>query len=391
MVSILAHAQQLVYTLVSLMPCVYQRENLEAMLGLFLEAQGHPLPQHSKAKSASALSRFLNIHRWSTQQVIRTTRNYLLKQILSECPQGRRPMLQVIIDLTTLEKSGKFKPFDHLISVYNGKRGLHLVVLYLVVGRWRVPWSFRVWRGKNTPSPAQLGLKLIKGLPKALSKHFQVMILVDTAFGSVQFLHSIRKLKYHAIAGVRCDRQLLDGRRLTQLYKRGQQVRLVSLKFPVSVSWYYLKRDGKLEKRFVLSTKPLKASTITWWGRRRWQIEGWFKTAKHRFGLHRFGQGTLLGVYRWLVLSLIAYILAHWAYLSIATTDLPDWGDAAQIAFQTIFPQLLLCYFLLDLERMRPLHLVMELTFKFPGARYKFKQRIPFCPLFRILCRFLRN
>jgi len=357
MVSILAHAQQLVYTLVSLMPCVYQRENLEAMLGLFLEAQGHPLPQHSKAKSASALSRFLNIHRWSTQQVIRTTRKYLLKQILSECPQGRRPMLQVIIDLTTLEKSGKFKPFDHLISVYNGKRGLHLVVLYLVVGRWRVPWSFRVWRGKNTPSPAQLGLKLIKGLPKALSKHFQVMILVDTAFGSVEFLHSIRKLKYHAIAGVRCDRQLLDGRRLTQLYKRGQQVRLVSLKFPVSVSWYYLKRDGKLEKRFVLSTKPLKASTITWWGRRRWQIEGWFKTAKHRFGLHRFGQGTLLGVYRWLVLSLIAYILAHWAYLSIATTDLPDWGDAAQIAFQTIFPQLLLCYFLLDLERMRPIAL----------------------------------
>ena len=357
MVSILAHAQQLVHTLVSLMPSVYQRENLEAMLGLFLEAQGHPLPQHSKAKSASALSRFLNIHRWSTQQVIRTTGNYVLKQILSECPKGRRPLGQVIIDLTTLEKSGKFKPFDHLISVYNGKRGLHLVVLYLVVGRWRVPWSFRVWRGKNTPSPAQLGLKLIKGLPKALSKHFQVMILVDTAFGSVEFLHTIRKLKYHAIAGVRCDRQLLDGRRLTQLYKRGQQVRLVSLKFPVSVSWYYLKRDGKLEKRFVLSTKPLKASTITWWGRRRWQIEGWFKTAKHRFGLHRFGQGTLLGVYRWLVLSLIAYILAHWPYLSIATTDLPDWGDAAQIAFQTIFPQLLLCYFLLDLERMRPIAL----------------------------------
>lgn len=95
--------------------------------------------------------------------------------------------------------------------------------------------------------------------------------------------------------------------------KRGQQVRLVGLKFPVSVSWYYLKRDnGQLEKRFVLSTKPLKASTITWWGKQRWQIEGWFKTAKHRFGLHRFGQGSLLGVYRWLVLSLIAYLLAHW-------------------------------------------------------------------------------
>ncbi len=353
MVSILAHAQKLVYTLLSLMPSEYQRENLETMLGLFLEAQGYPLPQHSKSKSASALSRFLNIHLWSTRQVIRTTRNYILKQILSECPRGRKPNLQVIIDLTTLEKCGRFASFKHLISVYNGKRGLHLVVMYLVVGRWRVPWSFRVWRGKDTPSPAQLGLKLVKGLPKALTKYFQVMILADTAFSSVQFLHGIRKLKYHAVTGVRCDRQLVDGRHLTDLYHKGQQVRLVGLKFPVSVSWYYLKRDGKREKRFVLSTKPLKASNITWWGKRRWQIEGWFKTAKHRFGLHRFGQGTLLGVYRWLILSLIAYILAHWAYLSTGTTDLPDWGQAAQIAFQACLPQLLLLLILLDLERMR--------------------------------------
>lgn len=138
MVSILAHAQQLVYTLLrsvpggrfppetslSLMPSQYQRENLEAMFGLFLEAQGHPLPEHSKAKSASALSRFLNIHQWSTQLLIRTTRNYILKQILSECPKGCRPMLQVIIDLTTLEKCGLFKEFNHLICVYNGLPGV---------------------------------------------------------------------------------------------------------------------------------------------------------------------------------------------------------------------------------------------------------------------------
>ena len=148
-------------------------------------------------------------------------------------------MLQVIIDLTSLEKCGKFKSFEHLICVYNGKRGLHLVVLYLVVGWWRVPWSFRVWRGKDTPSPACLGLKLVKGLPPALTKRSQVMILVDTAFGTVDFLHGIRKLKYHAIAGVRYDRQLIDGRSVCDLHKRGQQVRLVGLKFPVSVSWFY--------------------------------------------------------------------------------------------------------------------------------------------------------
>jgi hypothetical protein len=42
----------------------------------------------------------------------------------------------------TLAKCGKFKPFEHLISVYKGKRGLHLVVLYLVIGCWRVPGEF---------------------------------------------------------------------------------------------------------------------------------------------------------------------------------------------------------------------------------------------------------
>ena len=90
------------------------------------------------------------------------------------------------------------------------------------------------------------------------------------------------------------DRKLVDGRILRHLHKRGQQVWFVGLNFPVTVSWYYLKRDdGKLEKRFILSTKPLKASAINWWGKRRWQIEGWFKTAKHRFGLHRFGESAL--------------------------------------------------------------------------------------------------
>lgn len=61
--------------------------------------------------------------------------------------------------------------------------------------------------------------------------------------------------------------------------------------------------------------------------------------AKHRFGLNRFDQETLLGVYRRLGLSLIACILAHWACLSTATTDLPDWGQAAQIALQACLPQ----------------------------------------------------
>jgi DDE superfamily endonuclease len=267
----LANAQKLVYNLRELMPSQYQKENLEAMLTLFLEAQGHPLPEHSQTKSASALSRFLNINPWSTRDLIRITRKQALEQVLLESRLGRKPFLQVIIDLTTLEKAGKFKEFEHLIYVYNGKRGLHLVVLYLVVGKWRIPWNFRVWRGKGTPSPAQLGLKLVQRLPESLKLNFQVMILADTAFGSIEFLHGIRKLKLHAITGIPVDRKLVDGRVLKHLHKQGQQVYLVGLKFPVTVCCYYLKREkGRLENRFVLSTKPLKASAIRWWGKRRW-------------------------------------------------------------------------------------------------------------------------
>lgn len=71
--------------------------------------------------------------------------------------------------------------------------------------------------------------------------------------------------------------------------------------------------------------------------------------------MHRFGQGTLLGVYRWLVLSLSAYLLAHWAYLSTGTTNLPDWGQAAQLALEAFFPKLVLFLLILEIQRLRPL------------------------------------
>jgi len=68
------------------MPTQYQKDNLEAMLGLF------PLGIPALAtKSPSALSRFLNINPWSTRDMIRTVRDHVLQQVLSECPLGRRP------------------------------------------------------------------------------------------------------------------------------------------------------------------------------------------------------------------------------------------------------------------------------------------------------------
>ena len=77
--------------------------------------------------------------------------------------------------------------------------------------------------------------------------------------------------------------------------------------------------------------------------------------AKYRFGLARFGQQTLLGVYRWLVLSLSAYLLAHWAHLHTRGDAIPDWGEASQLALELLLPMMSLFPLLAEIQRLRPL------------------------------------
>ena len=97
----------------------------------------------------------------------------------------------------------------------------------------------------------------------------------------------------------------------------------------------------------------MKGSTIARWGRRRWQIEGFFKTIKHRFSLHRFGQKTLLGVYRWLILSFISYLLTYWVYLHLGNDDNLNWFMSAQKALILLLPHILLLSLLKQLDTLR--------------------------------------
>lgn len=356
METILGHAQRILYTLLDLMPSPHQRLSFQAIFALFFEpTDGHMLPEHSVIKSPAALSRFLNNYGWPTRAVIRASRRHVLEQVMKYAPPGRRPHLQVIIDLTTLEKRGKFKAFENLIHVLNGKKGLHLVIMYIVVGQLRMPWAIHPWRGKGTDSPAKLGLKLLRTLPKKLLSRFQIQVLADTGFSSVDFLQGIRKLRHHAIVGIPKNRKLEDGRKIRTIGEKGQQVKLSGFKDTVSASWFYLERNGKLEKRFVISTRKLKGNTITWWGRRRWAIEGFFKTSKYRFGLAVFGQQTLLGVYRWLVISLISFILVHWVYLSLNTGNQPDWRKSSAQAIEKLMPEIVVRQLLIEIEAKRAL------------------------------------
>jgi hypothetical protein len=275
--------------------------------------------------------------------------------------------MYILIDLTTLPKTGKFQSLsttvaaliksdgsseppdgdklDPWVRVLNGKRGLHVVMLYLVVGQWRVPWSFKIWRGKGHPSPNQLACKLLATVPKTLTRRFKtVVVLADTEFGTAQFITAVRRRKWRAVVGIKGNRKLSDGRSVKDLYrnaKRGCQVHLSGLASPLTLSWFWLKRaDGKRELRFVASTHPYSGVYLVRLGRRRWAIEGFFKTVKHRFGFHRFGQSTRLGVYRWLLLSLIAYLLAHWLD-RWSLSPILDWKKAAQLALKLLLPTVL--------------------------------------------------
>jgi hypothetical protein len=358
METIAVHAQSLVYSRLCLMPSVYQKASLNALFGLFLEALGHPLPQHTQVKSASSLSRFLNDYLWSTRSVIRVTRQAIFEQ-LKQHPSRRDLPLRVIIDLTTLEKCGKFLHLstptgnsdapDPWVRMLNGKRGLHLVVLYLNLGAWRIPWSFRVWRGKGHPSPSQFACKLLANVPSTLALGVPVIVLADTEFGTIEFLKAVKHRGWRAVVGMRCTRKLQDGRSLKQLYRhnrRGAQIKLDGIDFPRTVSWFWLKQSGgKRELRFVVSTYPYSGVYLVRLGRKRWAIEAFFKTVKHRFGLHRFGQSTKQGVYRWLILALIAYLLVHWIYQSAVLPQL-DWKVVSDLALSILFPSALWFQFL---------------------------------------------
>jgi hypothetical protein len=371
MSNLLEYAQALVYQLLSMMPSRYQRQSLNALLGLFLMATGQALPQHSELVSASGLSRFLNHYHWPTRAVIRTVRAEVLRQIQAQDRYGCSPILHVVLDLTTLEKVGKFQGLGRLVRVYNGKRGLHLVVLYVLVGRVRLPWSFRVYRGQGQRSPIQLAQRLILSLPHCLTQTYRIRILADTAFGSADFLQWVKaRPGCNAVVGVSDDRRLATlGQSVQSMTRQGSQVTLFGMTVPVTLSWYWLKRDnGQREKRFVVATEPLSGSYITRLGRRRWQIESFFKVAKHRFSLHRFGQQTLLGVYRWILLSLIAYFLAHSACLWSGQFYRPDWAMAAHLALEKLLPTVLVARLVLMIKRYQPLARTVGIELSIKGC-----------------------
>ena len=172
------HARTLFCALTELFSSPYQQASFRVLMALFLRAAGQPKLRRATTKSASALLRFLNTYCCNTRSVIRHTRNAAIDSLFAYHAnrRGRRPRLLVMLDLTSLEKAGRFMDLG-LVRTLNKKRGLHLVLMYLVVGPLRIPWALRVWRGKGSKSASELAVTLLRTLPRRLTRRFSVLVL----------------------------------------------------------------------------------------------------------------------------------------------------------------------------------------------------------------------
>ena len=251
-----------------------QRRSYQTLIAGFLNATGNPRPERVTNKSAAALSRFLNQYAWNARHLIRIVRTAIQKRVwdtYAAC-RGRKPTLDIMLDLTTLEKTGVFPNLE--IHALKDKIGLHLIVLYIVIGLQRFPWSFLIWRGKGCTSPTQLGLKLLKCIPASWGQCFNVRVLADSGFDSTAFIDGVNQLGIHGVIGARGNRDIGDGQHLYNLRYQGTRVQFKSCDTRVYAAWFQLRQArGEMVWRYVISTRAAEGKTITRWGKRRWRIE----------------------------------------------------------------------------------------------------------------------
>jgi len=80
---------------------------------------------------------------------------------------------------------------------------------------------------------------------------------------------------------------------------------------------------------------------------------------KQRFGLGRFGREHPVGVYRFLLLSFLAFLLSQLMEPLPPTGEAPDWGRRAEMAAVLLPSPLLSLELSIERERLR--HMTREL------------------------------
>ncbi len=92
----------------------HQLESFNPLLAAFLDADGKPRPEHAPLKNTNTFQRFLNHYDWNARAIIRAVKAAILTQLVAVYGnrKGRRPILEIIVDLTSLEKPGSFEKLE---------------------------------------------------------------------------------------------------------------------------------------------------------------------------------------------------------------------------------------------------------------------------------------
>ncbi len=315
------HSHSLLKTLEALLWNRREVGVFRALIALFLDCKLRTTLQNIKGMSASTASRFLSCEHAPDEVFWRELNSWQLKQCYRLPRRGRRGDVVLKLDLTCIEKTGKQIPFAR---VFNRRYGIQLVVLHACVGGLSFPLGYRVYRGKDKPTTVALALELLAVFP-ASGWSSQVVVLADAGFGSTEFIQSCQALGFkRRLVGIRWNRTLADGRQLSELKQRGEQVVLHDLPDPpLWLSWCDVKREGDKKRFYVASTFPAGGAYLARRYRRRWLIESFFKSIKHDFGLKEARLRTEIGIRLWIFLACLAYSFASLArHLSQQTITL---------------------------------------------------------------------
>ena len=319
----------------------YQQRSLQASLHLFHSLGQKTNFSQAEGVSPSALSRFFNVYDWDSDRCWEEMQDTQWRILLDAARHKRRPRLRLSVDLTTVEKVGTQLPY---VSVYNGKHGIHLVVLFAEYGELKFPISYRVYQGKHTSTPVTLALDLLEEVPEWIKKRFQVCVLADSGFEAAAFLEGVQRLGFEFVVGVRSNRRTDHPGRVTVAdCPHGGYVNLAN--WPLET--LSLGRVDRGDREFfAVSSELLEGDDILAEGRRRWALESFFKEGKHQFGLVQFALRTARGLDRWILLVFLAFTLT----LLHRSEDM-TLQEAARLTLYALFPEVRLNHLLSQLQK----------------------------------------
>ncbi len=318
-----------------------------AIVALFLDCRLRTTLQNLKGISASTASRFFSCEHAPDEVFWQELNGWQLGQFYRLPRRGRRGDVVLKLDLTCIEKTGKQIPFAR---VFNRRYGIQLVVLHACVEGLSFPLGYRLYQGRGRDTTATLALELLAQFPVS-SWSSKVVVMADAGFASSAFIQGCQTLGFERLlVGVRCNRQLADGRQLSQLKQRGEQVAFHDLReHPLWLSWCDVRREEGKKRFCVASTFAAGGAYLARRYRRRWLIESFFKSIKHDFGLKEARLRTQTGIRLWIFLACLAYSFASLGrHLSQQTITLPE--AAAHVLDTLVDIQLL--HLMIDCERL---------------------------------------